>query len=528
MRDTIDMGLARLGVYLTYTVYAIYSVIAVMILFLVSFGYSSLENPYGLRPKYALPMPVFFVVALLFVVLLTYALLKYSCKGGNSYCYVLPLLSVAVLVFQNAVIRYTPYVANWDPDTIFNYAVAAVRGGDLGAFQPYFDMFPNNYGLAVLMQFLVRVSFVLKLDPAMFTASVGALGVNLGCLILALGIGSAIGKACIVYTSWIIATILGSLSFWIGTPYTDTFLFPFVATVISLYLIYRNSAAPITYIVLVVMVFSAFVGSLFKPTVLVLVVALVIDCILRYARREGVLKDILCIFLSILVSVTLIYGVASPLLKKHLHVNPNPEMAFSYQHYLMMGANPQSYGAFNLNDVKISAGIPDKTDRQAKDLDVALRRLQAMNADSAIHFYAVKLVTTYGDGTFGIGHEGKGFPEVPSERNLPNSLKKLYYMENNTPSVFGSLQQLLWMILLLCAALLLPRKNTDDYAVFLRLSFIGLTCFLMLFETRARYLYSFLPIFVVIFAVSLDRIVLQVNAVLVKRGIVLSGGMGDE
>ena len=178
--------------------------------------------------------------------------------------------------------------------------------------------------------------------------------------------------------------------------------------------------------------------------------------------------------------------------------------------------------------MKISAGIPDKTDRQAKDLDVALRRLQAMNADSAIHFYAVKLVTTYGDGTFGIGHEGKGFPEVPSERNLPNSLKKLYYMENNTPSVFGSLQQLLWMILLLCAALLLPRKNTDDYAVFLRLSFIGLTCFLMLFETRARYLYSFLPIFVVIFAVSLDRIVLQVNAVLVKRGIVLSGGMGDE
>ncbi|WP_218129739.1 hypothetical protein [Bifidobacterium longum] len=378
------------------------------------------------------------------------------------------------------------------------------------------------------MQFLVRVSFVLKLDPAMFTASVGALGVNLGCLILALGIGSAIGKACIVYASWIIATILGSLSFWIGTPYTDTFLFPFVATVISLYLIYRNSAAPITYIVLVVMVFSAFVGSLFKPTVLVLVVALVIDCILRYARREGVLKDILCIFLSILVSATLIYGVASPLLKKHLHVNPNPEMAFSYHHYLMMGANPQSYGAFNLNDVKISAGIPDKTDRQAKDLDVALRRLQAMNADSAIHFYAVKLVTTYGDGTFGIGHEGKGFPEVPSERNLPNSLKKLYYMENNTPSVFGSLQQLLWMILLLCAALLLPRKNTDDYAVFLRLSFIGLTCFLMLFETRARYLYSFLPIFVVIFAVSLDRIVLQMNAVLVKRGIVLSGGMGDE
>lgn len=52
--------------------------------------------------------------------------------------------------------------------------------------------------------------------------------------------------------------------------------------------------------------------------------------------------------------------------------------------------------------------------------------------------------------------------------------------------------------------------------------------FLMLFETRARYLYSFLPVFVVIFAVSLDRIVLQVNAVLVKRGIVLSGGMGDE
>ena len=172
----------------------------------------------------------------------------------------------------------------------------------------------------------------------MFTASVGALGVNLGCLILALGIGSAIGKACIVYTSWIIATILGSLSFWIGTPYTDTFLFPFVATVISLYL-YLSEFCRTYYLYCACGngVFPLFVGSLFKPTVLVLVVALVIDCILRYARREGVLKDILCIFLSILVSATLIYGVASPLLKKHLHVNPNPEMAFSYQHYLMMG-----------------------------------------------------------------------------------------------------------------------------------------------------------------------------------------------
>ena len=119
-----------------------------------------------------------------------------------------------------------------------------------------------------------------------------------------------------------------------------------------------------------------------------------------------------------------------------------------------------------------------------------------------IQYLVRKTAFTYSDGTFNVGGEGQSLPPT-DESQYPNpygsvsqSLRDIYYSE--VPLKY--IEKLAWAIVLL----LLPlsyglfrsaRSDKDKLVVlFLMMSFAGLWLFLMLFESRSRYLFSFVPL----------------------------------
>lgn len=75
-------------------------------------------------------------------------------------------------------------------------------------------------------------------------------------------------------------------------------------------------------------------------------------------------------------------------------------------HYLMMGANEETYGSYFGEDRALSWGISDPQKRKETQLEVWRERIRQKGFFGTIKFYAQKLVIANEDGSFSWKWEG--------------------------------------------------------------------------------------------------------------------------
>lgn len=119
-----------------------------------------------------------------------------------------------------------------------------------------------------------------------------------------------------------------------------------------------------------------------------------------------------------------------------------------------------------------------------------------------------KTLTNYYDGTFCWSGEGKFFAEVRQETGTRfcKFVRGLYYTRDYSQEgkyyvVWSNFQQMIWMTLLFISVFSLCRleKTThSDVKDILMLGIIGLTVFELVFEARARYLFTYIPIYIIL------------------------------
>lgn len=101
------------------------------------------------------------------------------------------------------------------------------------------------------------------------------------------------------------------------------------------------------------------------------------------------------------------------------------------------------------------------------------------------------------DGSFSWKWEGNFFGEYRGLHNeLAEKLQSFYYAEDNK-MIYNVLQSM-WITLqiLVCFfAIMLERKKKKE--LFIALALIGINLFLMIFEVRARYLFLYVPYYIV-------------------------------
>ena len=83
-------------------------------------------------------------------------------------------------------------------------------------------------------------------------------------------------------------------------------------------------------------------------------------------------------------------------------------------------------------------------------------------------------------------------------------MKELYYDNGSYFWLFSSIEQCLWILVILfiglkCVFTLGDKSRERDYEYLVMiLSIIGLTIFELLFEARARYLYIYVPVYILV------------------------------
>ena len=82
---------------------------------------------------------------------------------------------------------------------------------------------------------------------------------------------------------------------------------------------------------------------------------------------------------------------------------------------------------------------------------------------------------------------------------LKDSLEIIYYETGSNHSIFKYIVQGAWLTILVMQSLntFIKRKDMDNNVRVILLSLIGLFIFESIFEARARYLYTYVPIFII-------------------------------
>ena len=118
------------------------------------------------------------------------------------------------------------------------------------------------------------------------------------------------------------------------------------------------------------------------------------------------------------------------------------------------------------------------------------------------------MLTNYADGTFAWGMEGQFFDQMIEDKHpvISPLLKRwIYPDEDGRFPGFATVQQCIWLALLLGGLLSMATYGAmrqDDAQVGLllvmMLSVIGLTAFELIFEARARYLFTYAPVYILL------------------------------
>lgn len=421
---------------------------------------------------------------------------------------------VIVFILQ-LIISYSIYFyTDWDVMTILRNAENIGINGATELEQEYFSLYPNNIILTYSLALLYKIGGIVHPN--------NPYAVVLGCISLIICISVYLATLCIhritqskrITTIFaILGTILIALSPWIVIPYSDQVAMIFPILSLTAYLFIKNE-----YAKNIIITFLCTIGYFYKPTVIIFLMAYIIVRLFAVIKKLinnkkiNYKKYIFIIFLMVL-SMGTAFGI-SKIITSFNKTELNKEAKMTMTHFFMMGLSEKTEGRYDGDDVILSMSCYDTESRQRTNINEAIRRMQNMGVSGLIKHIIRKNMLNYNNGTFGWGAEGIFYSELrETESKFAQTLRSFYYNRNQMGEyyqVFATIEQFVWLLVLTCICLnLLKNKektNNEETVSIISTTLMGVSLFLLLFECRARYLYVFSPLFIVLAGIGVNNI----------------------
>lgn len=430
---------------------------------------------------------------------------------------VISAVFLAVFAAQLFIVDHIWINTGWDVRTIMDAAYELVTQPELGAQSLYYlSVYPNNLIVVYLSAFMFRIGTVIfPHNPYLFSFVCSAFSVCVSVYLAVLCVYKLSGSRRLTVAGIVIGVPLIALSPWIVIPYTDTFGMIFPAATLFCLVFCRKK-----YLKLGVAAALCALGYQIKPTNIIPLIALVLvgGCYLLgdAVRHRPWLRRAGAAVLALLIGAGIAFGAAA-LIKSDDAIVLDADEQTPLSHFLNMGFNRSSHGMFSYEDVLFSATFSDVASRSQANFESFKARVSDMGIVGLARHFAQKTVSNYNDGTFSWGREGGFYDYVPPERGaLDGALRGFYYNHGENYSSFAFIEQCLWLLVLLCLCFnALPGGGRG--ADYVSMCLMGQSLFLLLFECRARYLYMFSPLFVVMACLGLKNAAGLINRLKMKK-----------
>ncbi len=413
------------------------------------------------------------------------------------------------------------FLSDWDVSVIWKASKEYASGNYTKVAENYyFQQYPNN------LLFMMIQSLLIKFHT-WFGIFEGERGQLMSVAMLNCFISS--GTCFLVYKSakllcsvknslfaFLISILLVGISPWAAINYSDAISLMFPVLTFYLYVCPRSC----TWRKKLSQFGAIFIGCFsyfLKPQCFIMVIAILLLAILVDMKKSGYLNYLVVVSLYLCTFLCLFS------INKSMHtvlesndIYIDEENKFGVSHFLMMGMNVERNGIFSEKDVAFSNSFTTSKERIEANLNTAIKRVNEMGSVGLFKHLVKKMLVTFSDGMFAWGMEGVFFYQIydcPNNKTAP-FIRALFYRNGEYRMIFATFEQFIWiMVLILCACSSISIVNGKrNELLLLMLALIGLTTYLLLFEARARYLYTYIPIYCILAAVGKQQIQITVQS----------------
>ena len=412
-------------------------------------------------------------------------------------------ISISLLFVQIIMIYFYYFRTGWDSYLIIDASYLLSENVKLQDWtNDYFSYYPNNIFITILFSkiiFLCKIIGVADYSYFVILVFQAILNIFTGFLVFNV-IRKITQNINLSVFGYIFYVLLVGLSPWVSIPYSDS-----TALIIPVLMLYLHTNIDKEGFKIVGLSFLGVLGYMIKPQTAILFISIFLVSILfirlRYIKKT--LKYLSIALISILISYFFIVIFMS-----NNNITVNRELEISYPHFVKMGLNNVTNGGYLSDDAGKSMSFKSTKERKEENIEVIKERLSEYGIDGLLKHQIKKTLVTYNDGTFAWSQEGNFYWEIKEEKSrIERFFRNIYYESGSNHSIFKYIVQGAWLIILSIQTLtiFIKRENMENSMRVVLLSLIGLFVFESIFEARARYLYTYVPIFIVSGMIGLNE-----------------------
>lgn len=419
---------------------------------------------------------------------------------------VVSILGTVMLTLQLLCVHFLKAHPAWDWNDVSRAARQYVLGETNNIDYGYFEEFANNHGLLYfeivffkILQIFGRMNdFLTAMD--LFNVFL----VDISVIFTYLTIRKLFGNRKAIF-GLIFITLSVPFYNYLPILYTDTvtMMFPIMASYFYVsYINDKKTNSKVKNILLLVGIgISISIGMSIKFTCVIMLIAIIIDLIIR-TEHKHYLKTIPIIIVSLIILTSTI-----KLLNTRIHIfdndRINKEKAIPITHWIMMGLyerdarnNKQYTGTYNPDAYELTRSYETVQERKRANIErIKEILLKEKSFKELIAFFYRKLLYVWSDATY---YAPLFLQENPVNEE-PNVFKELFYAKGkNVRYMFDENVAIsVIMYLMFIASSVSSIKNGDDSINYNNLCIMGVLIFFLIWEASARYLVNFVPIFIV-------------------------------
>lgn len=437
------------------------------------------------------------------IVPLVYRLLK---KIKSPYSWILVgLVGVGILIFQVFIINnlsVSQSHSSWEDQWRVNSTAASLVDGNgiPDEHFEYFSNFPHNLFITKVSQATLIVGKLLGLTNFLSYYQIlmilNTFFIDITIILGVLCLKRLFGKEAILPGTLLFGIMSVPIMLYIPICYTDTFSMPFIMAILCLLIWGRDNLPQLEkkhYIIYgIVLGLLTFVAVSLKTTSLILIIAASIFLLPKLKKK----------FIPILISTSLIivpfWGIWCGYENSVLDSNKRVPLT----HWIMMGAIGD--GGWNQQDyINTFNAINSGENVVQQNLNTTSERFDTLGLDGYLSVLGRKISTTWGDGTFYAPY--KLYLGGASQ----NDFQRTFIAGTSHSKQTYKILNIVWLTALLLICFYSIKnifKDEDIFFNIIKLAIVGLFIFLLIWETRSRYVINYLPLIIILTFYSIQGV----------------------
>lgn len=431
------------------------------------------------------------------------------------------LLSLQLVIVWNVVFR-----TSWDPGAVW-YGAHYVSMGDSAGIESmayYFSVYPNNLILVFIYSCILKLNILIGSpisNGTMLLAFFQCFLISITGILFFKAAKRVVGSK-LAWIGYFFYFVLVGLSGWILIPYSDSTGLIFPILIFYIYIVLKETQkVKKKYLGNFFVMFLGYIGFQIKPMAAIVLIAIMVIEVFnflsqRITKKQVDIKELVKYIASGILGIGVAFIIVNSAIKS-MDFPVETETVLGWQHHMMLGLNKDTNGGYSQEDFDYSTSFATSEEQHEAEYAEIKQRLNNFGVLGYLEHFVKKSSRNYFDASFGWGGIGDSFyTEIFSERDNAwcPILRSLYY-DNNEENLYKYqwfLRQLLWyMIIFSMIFATWNKERLEDKKKVLILAVLGLMLYLQIFEAHPRYMFTFVPLYIIVAGMGVKNIVCKIK-----------------